>query len=206
MGYNRKLIRHYAQALLKDAVDVDGRVFVNRPSEIFLEETPCVLIYPSSEQNVVISGDEYNPKVYQRNLMLNTDVVVTEQIRPGSDWQDNTAADDLLDDLCEQIEKAFFDDWYFFRLLKGYDPSQSDPKALLLGMSLDSTTAYTIDTEGERRIVGQRLTWNMPYENDAFKDKKYSSFTEFYTDFMRVGYDASTVDPVLRESKGTLEQ
>lgn len=205
MGYNRKLIRHYAKELLKEQVDVGGRVYVNRPSPIFLEETPCVLVYPSTEQNTVISGDEYNPKVYQRNLILNTDVLVTEQIRPDTDYLDNQAADDLLDDLCEQVEKAFHDDWYFFRLLKDYDSAEAQG-GLLMGMAQTSTTAYVIDTDGERRIVAQRITWDLPYEDDAFKDKKWPSFNEFYSYFMRVGWDENTVDPILREAKGTLEQ
>lgn len=204
MGYERKLIRHYAKELLKENVDVNNRVYVNRPSPIFLEETPCVLIYPSTEQNTVLVGNEYNPKVYRRVLMLNTDILVTEQLRPDSTYLENTAADDLLDDLCQQVEDAMHDDWYFFRLLKGYDRNDTAPKGLLMGLAQTSTTAYVIDTDGERRIVGQRITWEMPYEDDAFKDKKWPSFEEFYTAFMRVGWDANTVDPKLRESEGIL--
>jgi len=202
MKHPRTAIRLYAVDLVKANVDVGNRVFANRPSPIFLHELPAALVYFSDEQNDVIGGDTYRPRVYQRNLRLNVDLLVEEQLRPDIDPQQNQVAEDLVDELADQCERAFGDDWIFAQLLPGYDANTNWTNGLLLGSRLVATTPYNIDSEGDIRIIAQRLQWELPYDTGKQEDKKYRNFLSYKADIIRIDSDEDTVDRVLISAEG----
>ncbi len=198
MAHNRTGIRHYARDLLVDSVDVGGRVFLNRPHPVFFDSLPCVLVYAAAEPVEVIVGDQYSPKEYQRNLRLNVDIVVEEQCRPDVDPESNMAAEDLADKLAWQIERAFSNDWTFARRSPNFDPNANAP-GLLLGLRLVDTTPYSIDGEGDVRLLVQRMQWELPYESPAYVDSKYRDFLEYYAEMNQAPFPAAA--PVVSQGE-----
>lgn len=207
MGHHRTAIRRYAVELLKNKVDVGRRVFPERPSPIFIQEVPCVLVYFVSEPVDIIVGDTYSPKEYQRNLRVSVDVwtnatIDPEDIEENPGVNDSQDAEDRVDYLAWQVERAFSDDWLFAQMLPGYDAN--NPQGLTMGMRLVSTDPYNVDVESETLAIAQSLQWEIPYETSAYVDKKYADFAEYQTDIMRVNWDENTVDPVLLSAEGKL--
>jgi hypothetical protein len=202
MAHARTAVREYAVDLVKNNVDVGGRVFANRPDPVFLSELPCALVYFSDEQNDIIGGDTMRPRVYQRNLRLNVDILVEEQLRPNTNKALNQAAEDLCDKLADQCERAFFNDHLFAKSLPDYDANTNWNIGLLLGSRLAATTPYNTDSDGETRIVAQRLQWELPYDTALQGDKKYKNFLSYKADIIRINSDEDTVDRVLREAEG----
>jgi len=205
VAHPRTAVRRYAVLKLKNNSDVGGRVFSSRPSPVFLDELPCILVYFADEPATVIGGSELFPRAHQRGLMLNTDVLVEEKIDPDTDPLLNELAEDEADEIAYRIEKAFFNDITFATDLSGYDANTNHEIGLLLGMRLIGTTPYNVDTEGDRRILGQRIQWELPYDTDVQGTKKYDDFNEYYMAIIRVDSTAQTVDRELLEAQGELE-
>jgi len=199
-GHQRTVIRRYLVNLLKANIDVAGRVFPNRPSPLFLQELPCVLIHFGQEPAEVIAGDMYSPKQYQRNLRTNIDVITEELIDPDSLLNESQKTEDKMDFLAWQIEQTIFDDWTLGRNLPDYDPEV--PNGLTLGMRLVNTEPYIIDDKTERRILANRIQFETPYETDAYKLKRFKDFDEYDMKINRVGWTADTVDPTLIAAEG----
>jgi len=203
--HRRTAIRKYVKKLLKNKVDVGDRIYCNRPSPIFLHELPCVLIFFTAEPVDIIVGDTTNPKEYQRNLRLNIDVITDEPIDPDLELNESDAAEDVLDAMAWQVEMAMADDWTLSKLLPGYDPNAQEVNGLSMGTRLVSTDPYNIDTDSERRLAGQRLQFEVPYETPAYTDKKYTDFLEYLAEFYEVK-DGEVVDNVLTAAEGKVRQ
>lgn len=202
MSHRRTAVRHYALSLLKDKIDVGGRVYANRPSPVFLHELPCLLVFFTAEPVDIIVGDTYSPKEYQRNLRLNVDILTEDPDDLEEPLNASQQGEDLLDALAWQVENAFADDWTFAKLLPGYQTTDTDG-GLLMGLRLVSTDPYNLDTNGERRIMAQRLQFETPYETPAYLDKKYSSFSEYQAQFFEVK-DGIKTDTILLEAEGEI--
>jgi len=200
----RAQIRRYAVELLKANVDVDNRVYANRPSALFLEELPCICVYFESEVTDIVSGDRYRVKEYQRNAQLVACAVVEGNRTPGDESEEGQRGEDFLDYIGYQIEQAFFSDWLFARQLPDFDPN-TNFHGLLLGSKLISVTPYEVDTESDRRMLAQDLHWLLPYRTRGYIDKKYASFEEYKAEIVRVGSTEATVDRVLISAEGDLE-
>lgn len=198
----RTPIRRYLVDLLKSEVDVGGKVFPNRPSPIFLNETPCVLVYFATESAEIIVGDKYNPKEYERTPQVNIDVLSDEVINPAANPNESQETEDRLDFYSWQIEQAIWGDQLLAKNLDGYDPD--NPCGLTLGISLLSNEPYNIDTGSDRRIVAQRNAFSVPYNSIAYREYRYKTFEEYNMKINKVGWDLTTVDPTLNEAEGKL--
>lgn len=199
----RAVIRHYLVDMFKDEVDVGNRVFANRPSDAFLEELPCLFLFFEDEPTEIIVGDRFGVKVYQRTAQLNV-CVVCEGLRTPDESAKNKG-EDFLDFLGHQVEQAFYNDWRLARRLKDFDPN-TNYEGLTHGNRLVSVTPYEVDTDSERRMLAQDLRWVVPYQTNAFVDKKYDSFEAYKADIIRVGSTAETVDRVLLSAEGELDE
>ena len=197
----RTRIRNYILKMLKGRVDVGSKIFGNRPSPVFISETPCVLVHFQEETNKIQTGDKYNPKVYERDLKVCVDILVTESINPDDPVNKNQDTEDRLDFLGEQVETTIAEDWILSRRLEGFNPNDSESEYLSLGISHEGTSSYNIDVDAERRIAGQRLTFSVPYDTPAHVKKKYRTFEEYKADIYEVK-DGQTTEKILLSAEG----
>jgi len=201
--HNRGGIRKYLVDLLKAGVDVGGRVYSGRPSPRFLHQLPCIMISYGPEEIQVISGSEVSPKQYERRFRLNVDIIAQSTVEDeGSDPEANDSAEDTLDELAGATEIALSDDWTLGKRLPNWNPEKGN--GLSLGLRIMSTDPYNINNGEEPRMIAHRLTIEVPYETDAYLDKKYRNFAEYRVDINRPGYTGSTVDPTLLSAEGNL--
>lgn len=141
-------------------------VYLSRPNPLFLPELPCVLIYFSNEDLAISSGNDNFPKAYERILSINVDIIIEGAADP----------DTALDRKALAIENSFYDDPLF--------------GGLCYGCRLFSVRPISIDSEGDRNIEAQRLTWLLKYESDAFLSRRGDDFLQ---------YRADIVDPRLKD-------
>ena len=201
--HNRGGIRKYLLDLLKAGVDVGGRVYSGRPAPRFLQNLPCILISYGPEEIKVISGSDVSPKQYERRFRLNVDIIAQSTVdEEGGDPEANDTAEDELDELAGAAEIALSDDWTLGKRLPNWNPEEGN--GLSLGLRIMSTDPYNIGTDEEPRIIAHRLTIEVPYETDAYLDKKFRNFGEYYMAINRVGYDGTTIDPTLISAEGNL--
>jgi hypothetical protein len=198
----RTTIRYYCKQLLLDADIVGQHVFLNRPTVVNEEEIPAILVYFEDEPVTLLAGSEDNPDQYRRDLTINVDVIVQDALTA----EGHSAGEDAIDALGDQIEQAMFDDYRFAKLIPGYNANTNYTCGLLLGLRLLSVRPFDVDTEGDRRIIGQRLQFQLPYQKPAVKDKKYDAFLQFYDAVTRVDSDEDTTDRVLIDGIGELDQ
>lgn len=184
--HQRTRIKTYIVDMLKNAVDVGDKVFPNRPSPLFLNEAPCVLVYFGNETVDIESGDKYCAHEYERTVAVHTDILSVE-------------SEDHLDFLGEQIEHAFSNDWFLGRNLPGY--SETNRIGLSRGITLAGVEPYDINTDSENTIYGQRLTWSVPYIYDNYSNEKLQTWEEYKFEITR---DTET-DPVLSTGEGDMQ-
>lgn len=197
MTHERTAIRYYLKNLLVDNVDVGGRVFVNRPSPIFVEELPLVNVFFTSEKPELWSGDDVIPHIYRRHLKCVIHVCVAQPVNDGPVNTVNTAEDEV-DLLADQVERSLFDDRFFEKKLTGYDSSTRDNDGLLAGVILESVTPVIVDTESETRIVSQELVFNLLYYKSTQSTARTDPFLSYY---MEINRDTE-VDPILIAGDG----
>jgi len=202
MSSTRKAIRQYATNLIKSKVDMGDNVFANRPSPRLLDQLPCVCIFWGSETTKIISGSSYRPLEHERTPILYVDIINDDTSTETSTPAESQANEDYLDDKADIIEREFFDDITFSRLLPGFDPDVVT-EGLLYGLDLTSTEPYLLDEEGDRRIIATRMSWILPHQKETLKDdKKYKDFLQYHADFIRPGSDKDTVDRALISAEG----
>lgn len=189
--------------MLLGNVDVKEKIFPNRPSPVFIGETPCVLIYFNEEANKILTGDKYNAKDYQRDFKVNIDILTTECINPEEAINTNEDTEDLLDFLGEQVENTIAADWTLSKMLKGYKPNNLNSEYLSLGISHEGTSAYNIDVDAEQRIAALSLTFSVPYITPAYAEKKPVTFTQYKADFYEVE-NGQVKDNILLSAEGDL--
>lgn len=185
--HQRTQIRNYVVEMLKATVDVGNKVFPNRPSPLFLNQAPCVLVYFGNEAVEIESGDRYCAHEYERTMSLKIDILSLED-------------EDHLDYLGGQIEEAFGVDWFLGKRLAEY--STSNRIGLSRGVTLASVTPYSVDTSSENTIYGQTLTMNVPYIFDNYSNEKLVPWEEYYFEIRRT--DGVETDPVLSSGEGDL--
>ena len=201
----RSQIRHYIINMLKDEVDVGGRVYANRPtSPIVLEELPSVCVYFGDETTDVIAGSGFHVKEYERKALLVITIQVEEIIDPTTPINESTKGDDYLDFLGHQAERAMFHDWRLARRLPDFDPEERRA-GLTHGSRLEGVSTYEPETEGERRVIAQDLRFLIPYRTPGYKDLKLDDFQSYYAALIRVGSDETTIDRVLLAAEGEIE-
>lgn len=183
----RTSIRYYVVNMLKNAVDVGDKVFPNRPSRIFIEEAPCVLVYFGAEPIEVESGDRYCAHEYNRTLQLKIDILSLED-------------EDHLDYLGAQIESAFREDPFLGKSLTDY--SESNLIGLSRGTTLANITPYNVNTDSEIPVYGQTITINCPYITSEYTGVKTDTWEEYSFEIRRS--DGIETDPVLSAGEGEL--
>lgn len=139
MAHPRAQIRDAVIAKLKAANTAAGqKVFGNRARPVFPAELPCILVYTKNEPtDISIEA----PREYKRSLALAVEIVAKVST-------DEESLDDVLDDLCRQVEIAMFEDETFGGVA-------SDT---ILG-----ETEMDLLTEGEKPIGGAKITFTLPY-------------------------------------------
>lgn len=194
--------------MLKTRVDVGGRVFANRPSPLFLEELPCICVHFGPEPTTVITGSPKIPRDYERNLTLYVDIINDDPIDEESTPEQSQKNEDFVDEIAFYIERAFDDDIFLAKDLPDYNPRDKTKDARAIGLTygrvLSSTDPYNADSKGDRRVIGSRLSWQLPYGTSAVIDKKLEDFNEYNAKFQKVGATEDTVDPTLLEAEGTI--
>lgn len=183
----RTEIRNYVVEMLKASVDVGNKVYPNRPSRIFLEEAPCVLVYFGNEAIEVESGDRYCAHEYNRTLQLKIDILSLED-------------EDHLDYLGAQIENAFREDWFLGKSLTDY--SESNLIGLSRGTTLASIIPYNVNTDSEIPIYGQTININCPYITSEYTGVKPDTWESYDFEIRRT--DGIETDPVLSAGEGEL--
>lgn len=197
----RSLIRNYVKAMLKDGVDVGGRVFVGRAnSPLFLEELPAVNIHYGDETCEVSVGAKYQVREYTRVLPVVITVVVANQ--PGPDGpHDSSSAEDFLDHLGSEVEQCFNDDRMLARRLPGFDENDNT-HGLLGGSRLTGTLVLDVDPEATSTVLGQSLRYELVYATAADGRRRLLDFESYGSAITKIGTTAETVDPVLLEIGG----
>jgi hypothetical protein len=188
--------------MLLDAVDVGGRVFAGRGnSPLLLNELPACMITFAGEDNKMIVGSEFKVKEYQRDLNLVVTLVAEENI--SDEINTSNTAEDKLDYLAEQVERAFFDDW---RLSKRLPQSADlhDGEGLSFGHRITSVASYDVDTEGDRRVVALDIRILIPYNSAGYSKAKLKDWLDYKADIVRVGSNEHTVDRVLLGAEGKM--
>jgi len=197
----RKLVREYLKDLITDAVgdDVGGRVYVGRPNPTTREELPFVLILPLSESISPLGGNQQVPQDYLREITA-TLLVVVEQ---PNDYTQSESAEDRLDTLGRRVEKAMREDKRFQKRLPTWTGNISDT-GVIAGSRIDSVTV-DLESESESSIAAMQLVYMLWYEDDSENEKRERAFESYLIELRRVGWDESTVDPVLIAAEGDID-
>jgi len=170
----RKVIRNKVKDLLKVNTDLGGRVFCSRPDPIWLNETPCCLIYFTDEP----ATTDTNPKLYTRSLSLVTEVLQRE------DTERENSVDDFLDSRAFEIEMVFGDDQHI-----GLYP-------IVENNFLRRTQPLDIDGQGEKDAASIRLYWDIIYKTDSFSLQSLDEFLRFQAE-----YEAGVIEDVKAEAE-----
>lgn len=194
----RILVRSYLQQMLQTALaeDLDDRVFVGRPNPVMREDLPCVLILPISETIVKQGGSDYMPLGYDR-IMSCTLMVVMEHPRDPSGGLN---IEDRLDIVGRKIENAVKEDRRFQKDLPGWAGNPGDDG--VLGGSRLISVDVDLDNESESNIAVMQLVFEFLYEDLSYNEKRSQTFESFLIELRRVGWDETTVDPVLIAAEG----
>lgn len=201
--HKRELVRKYSAELLKTKVNVNKRVYLNRPAPVFFNaEMPCILVHFNTEPVQDVVGDKYHQKEIQRNMRLSVDVLTADTVQRDINDQPNSTAEDEADRISAQIERAFFSDPYFGKALPDYDPEKID--GLIFGLRLISTDPYTPEQDSDRRFLIMRNTFELYYETPGYIDYRFVDFDNYNIKINRSGWDEETVDPTLLEAEGEI--
>jgi hypothetical protein len=191
----RIAIRKYLIELLKDKIDIGNRVIAGRPNPFNIRNLPCLAVYFTIDSPAITSGDIYIPKIYERTLTINIDIICEQPTDPDNDL----LIDDELDIFAGQIEAYLHEDRFFSRKLSSYTGNFRDP-GLINGLNLSDTTPYNIETGGERLIGAQNMQINLIYNDYAIFEHKANIFEEYYMEVTR----QTAVDPILIAAEGDL--
>lgn len=195
----RTAILYYAWDLLKDALDVGGRVYLHRSNNLDVYELPAVCMFFTGESVSPFSGSVQIPDEYLRSASINVDVFAENPNDPEKVFR----VEELLNSLARQAEFAFFNDVFFSKRLSTNTNSLSDP-GLLSGISLTAVEPFEMETT-ERILACQRLTFDLSYLDPIFDEKKAAIFDSYLVEIRKVGWDGDTVDPVLIAAEGEFE-
>jgi len=158
----RILIRNRVKELLIKNTDLGGHWFCSRPKPIFYTETPCGLIYfttePADHQNTA-------PRNYKRELSLTTEVAMV------SNSERENELDDWLDSRAYEIEQTFGGDRFLG--LKG----------LVGDVTFVRTEPVDIVADGDVEVGALRLFWNITYFTNLFYTGKLDEFLKYSADW-----------------------
>lgn len=176
----RRCIRHRIRDLLRQYVDVGGRVFMSRPDPLFLTELPCLLVYMSEEP---ADGKSSEPRYYTRKLQINVDILHSD--RPNIVGDEDNELDDFLDSRAFEVEWALLHERYLGLVDKEW----------LHDVNLINTSAVEMIFDGEQAVHALRQTFEVLYETIALTDTTLDEFLRFQSKY-RIASDVEETDLV----------
>jgi len=103
MASRRKLIRNRFREVLLGKTDAGQNVFSNRASATWSEELPLIAVYSRAEG---VENTGTAPLEFKRTIEMAVEIIAQGSEEPGA----ALSAEDILDDVAEQVEKALFRD------------------------------------------------------------------------------------------------
>lgn len=199
MIHPRTAIRAYAWEMLKEEMDVGGRVFLNRPNPYIIKELPAACLYFTTGISLLSEGDRYIPQAYERQLNLTVDVMAEAPTDPNGDIR----VEAELDNLSRQAERAFGNDVFFMRRLSGFDDTWTSEDGLIAGSAQIDEEMGLMEI-GDRLLSGQTTTFQIKYFDTCFEPER-SKYFEYYSILInKMGWNEQTVDPTLIGAEGTI--
>ena len=141
----RRLIRDKVIDILTGITGVanaGAAVFGNRSKKVYPEEMPALIVYTRNEQAEI---EVAAPRSYKRVLRLAVEVITDTK-------DDDARPDDVVDELCAEIERRLFLD------------------ETLSGLAADlrlSDTEMETNSDGETQHAAARITFEVDYWTDA---------------------------------------
>jgi len=157
--HGRISIRNRIKELLRSATSLNEKWFCSRPSELWLQECPCGLIYFTEEP---ANSEDSAPRYYKRTLTLLTEILQYE------DTDRENSVDDYLDSRAYEVEAVLTADRYL------------GLKDLVQDCRLVRTQAVGIpDASGEKQVAVVRMTWEIDYTMQDYGTISLDEFLRF---------------------------
>jgi hypothetical protein len=198
----RKLVRDYLVNVVGNALspDVGDRIYEGRPNPVPSDQLPCVWLVPFSESMEKQGGTDYIPMDIDRKM----NAVILIVVEPPNDPSESTTVQDRLDEYGRKLEKAMKEDRRFQKLLDSWSGQASD-EGVLAGSRL-ITVDTDIESGSESPTAVMQLVYELLREDTTENEKRWDDFQSYLIELRRVGWDASTVDPILIAAEGDVEQ
>ena len=195
-------VRKYIQALLKDSLDVGGKVFTIRPSELLQDELPCVTVTYGACMLEAFEGSQHSTKEYECKQTVFIDILAQESHTPSIAIDQAAAAEDLLDSLARQVLLEVGDDSFFNKQYVDYDQdADNSTTGLVAGHLFRSIEPYNFKGKDNKVFIGNRMELQVEYREVVAKVKRAVPFDSANMKINKSGYDDDTVDPTLLESQ-----
>lgn len=177
----RIIIRKRVKELIKFHCDVNGKVFLSRPNNIFLNEVPCCLIYFVDD-----SAEKPNtnvPRKYDRNLELNIHFLNRwnnrEELEIVDDWFDSRELETIYSMEIDFSESA---DWLGLDFIENCYLVRSKP--------------LTLDGSGEVNVESNLIIYSVEYNEclNFLEPSVFNDFKKLYAKYFTVEIDPGS-DP-----------
>lgn len=191
---NRSRIRHYISTMLKDEIDVEGRVYVNEPSVLFEKQLPAVTVSYGDRESVLRAGTKYHTKKSNKKQTIVITVGVPDIYEAG-DINLKEKAEDYLDYLSDQIEKSFELDWNLARRLDAYDENNNYLDGLIIGNTFVGDSTYQ-DIKGEIKLHFRSMRYDVTYETYNYPDFVFDNFESYLADIEGAASEVTIANPI----------
>lgn len=158
MASRRSEIRQRVAELLKGKTLAGDRVFSNRASATWSEELPIIAVYTRGE---IVEDQNTAPREYKRTIDLVIEVVAEgPEVDPTNpNPSDKTPAEDVLDEICDSVEKELGRD---DRL--GETLNLLGERVALVDQTVLQGILFDFQSEGVRPQGSAIMTFNVIYK------------------------------------------
>lgn len=161
--------------------EVGDRIFVNRPTPLWLPELPCICLYAMSE---TAQTDE-EPKFYRRRLRLMVEIIVAPT--PDSDV--------LVDTIVEKVENLLLHERFLREPttapIPGTIPEQ-DPANTSDNITMADTEIVFVGERVENMVTSCRVAFEIEYTTTPNYGVAEDIFDEMQVTYKVPGKDANT--------------
>ncbi len=173
--HGRIAIRRAVAELMVQAVDLpEDKWFISRPNALFVEETPCGLIYFTEE---TAEDNESAPRYYTRNLNLVIDLL------QYADSEAEYNVEEWLDSRAYEVEAAF-----------SADRQLGLPK-LVQDSKLQQTELVNVpEDSGNKKVSAVRLLWLVEYVMPDYGSVSLEEFLRFQHDIQSNSPQGANID------------
>lgn len=175
----RIIIRKRVKELLKLHADIDERVFVSRPSDIWLTEVPLCLVYFADDS---VEKPDTKPRYYNRTLELNIHFLnrweKREELELVDDWFDSREFESIY---AMEINYAEGGNWLGLDFIQDCYLVRSIP--------------ITLEGRGNKDIESNKIIYNVEYDEclNYLDPNNLSDFKSLYANYFTV--DPNPGDP-----------